>query len=645
MPSPTTSNVARPRAFYGLALNDRLFRLATRFSPVNIETSPPEAPRVNTASNPDEIVEEHGRIFARSSFEGGEGLFRAHVEGAEQDRFWASSGVKIAPTDQGELPEVTLATAVSSAPVSTTDALGVRLVRTSDELLFARGVDVRVSDDPLASSPTFATEDPHDANTPEDVRGLAALGDTVYAAIGTSGIHRRVGGVWGHWSDLPSTAVWTAQGRVLASDGDSLYEVTASGAGPSATTVLDAGQVFTSVADAGLAVLAGSTDGRVRAYTSESGTLVLAGQTLFEGEQVVSLSSTRGLVAVGTRSGRIGRLWVGTLASSFALADLQLVREWDGTRTRVPWRIIAGRTSFYAVVVAETGRQELDVWRYDVSTSGLSHHLAFPLDGVIGLDDGGTAYQSGADTDLLIFDGTMFHAFDGYGVSRQASTFVADGYLIGPLGDFFSASPKSWVGARLDSGDPSPGAVELFYTTSPEALLDPDSSLWKRAIYRSVGASTEEVPLEGVTSRWIAGMVRMSTDDTSRSPTFRAFGFRGFASAGEGDVVLTLPVDVSDQVERRGRHRVRVKGLGRQTYQTLKALEGRAVLAELYRPAERVRGMVETVETPVVAVSARGSVTHVSQVTVRGRRTPASVAPVVGTFGAYTYGETPFGGF
>ncbi len=608
---PTTSNVSQPRKFgFGCALDSHLFRLATGFGQrVTIETAPSEAPRVDTASSPDEIVDESGRVFARSQFDGGEGLFRAHQDGASPDRFWASKGVSVAPAGSGEFPEVRLANDTSR--VFATAETGLRAATDGSSVWVCDGTTLRRTDDPTVDTPTFSADDPHDEDEPTDVLDVAVLGDEVFAALGANGIHKKDSGGWGHYSDLEATRIWAVQGRIVAAKDESLYEVVSSGAAPSATTTLPPGHRWTGLADAGSAVLVSADDGYVYAFTDDEGTLALAGQTLFENDTPSAVGSTQGVVAVGTSE---GRLWVGQLADSFTLAGLRLVREWDDA---CPCRIVGGRTSLYTAV--KDGVSESAVWRYELSTGGISHYLTL---GAAGLSPG-----------IVSVDGRLLVTVDGSGVWRQETSYVDSGFLVGPLGDFFSASNKSWVSARLETGDiPSGGQVELFYTTDPEALADPDSSAWIRVISRAAGDNVTDRPLTNVVARSLAGMVRLTRggDDT---PSVRSFAFRAYASAGDGDVIVTLPVNISDRVERRGRHRSTVRGRGSATYSTLKQFEGRSALLTLYRPGEMVRGLVETVGVPVVALTSRGSPTTVAVVTFRGQRvTSVASTTGVGTF-------------
>lgn len=635
MAAPTLTNVSRPRSLgFGLALGERLFRLAVGPGrELSIVTAPLEAPRVNTTSSPEEATAQFGLTFARSAFDGGEGSYRAHVEAAQSNRFWDSENVSVTPAEPGEFPEIRLLHTTESIEASSDTGLHMALVDGS--LYLTEGTTLRKTDDPEATTPTWSTVDPHDGETATTVGGVVALGTDVYAALGANGIHRDTGSGFAHYSDVQATRIWSAKGRIVASDGRSLYEVVASGAAPTALKTLSPSESWQDVVDGGSHVLAAASDGYVYAYSTDSGSLVLAAQTLFEGETPRALGQTQGVVAIVTSAGNVGRLWIGGLSETGDLSNLQLIKQWGETGTataQYPARVIGTRDALYMGVPDGT---DTFLWRYDLSTAGLSRHLQ--VAGVSGLVRG-----------LTVVSGRLVASVDESGVYRETTSYASSGYLIGPLGDFYSARDKSWIGANLETGDLSSGmSVSLYYTTDPDALNDPDSSSWIRVANRTSGTGDPgEHALTNVVSRSLAGMVRLtpSTDATS-TPAVRSFSFRAYPSAGDEDVIVTVPVNVSDQIERRGRHRARIRGRGVTEYAALTAFEGRPVTARIYLSGGEtliVRGLVEEVATPVQAVTWRGSSTVVAQVTIRGRRTGAGTTSGAGVFGTrHLFGTSP----
>ena len=98
-------------------------------------------------------------------------------------------------------------------------------------------------------------------------------------------------------------------------------------------------------------------------------------------------------------------------------------------------------------------------------------------------------------------------------------------------------------------------------------------------------------------------------------------------------VVVQIPVNISDRVERPYRKPVLVKNLGETIYQSLKDKEGAAVTLELYDPAEIIRGVVEKISYPIQNNPNIGSLTQYAILTVRGTRQE--------TFSQVTSGDIP----
>lgn len=631
---PTLDSVSRPRAMgYGCALGDRLFRLAVGPGrQLEIVTAPLEAPRVNTTSSPEEAAAEFGLTFARSAFDGGEGLFRAHVEGAAPNRFWDSKGVEVSSPDPGEFPEVRLLHDVALAEASGTNA---RLAHdtVNNATYVIDGTVLRRSTDLT----TWTNDSPAGTDTISGINDIAVLGDVVYAATVGGGINKRVSGTWSDYDPLAADRVWAVKGRVLAAAGRNLYELNGTGTTPTALIILPAGETWTTVADGGNVVLAGATDGYVYAFGTDTGSLALQSQTLFETEQITALGQTQGVIGVGTRQGNVGRFYVSVVAENGQLIEQQLIRTWgtEGTVTaQYPHRIVGTRSALYTGITDGT---DTCLWRFDLVTGGITRNLC--ADAVTGVVRG-----------IEVVDNKLVFSVDGSGVYVEADTFVAEGWLIGPLGDFFTSQEKSWVGARLDTASIDNGeTVELLYTASPAALAAPTSSSWSSVTTRNSGEGDPgEESMVAVVSRSLAGQVRLTASaDRTTSPAVYSFSFRAYPSSGDEDRIVTLPINVSDQIERRGRRRVRVKGRGESEYAALRSLEGRPVVLRLFKPPLNIRGLVEEVATPVVAIPSRGSATLVSQVRVRGQVVGLNVTSGAGAFGtdreygtSLAYGES-----
>ncbi|HUR18890.1 MAG TPA: hypothetical protein VMZ51_08155 [Acidimicrobiales bacterium] len=88
-----------------------------------------------------------------------------------------------------------------------------------------------------AGFPTWTISQINAGETPQQpVTSLATDGNKVWAALGTGGIHvtNRGAGTSTHYSDLNTNLIAYVNGRLMASSGASIYNVTATGAAPAA---------------------------------------------------------------------------------------------------------------------------------------------------------------------------------------------------------------------------------------------------------------------------------------------------------------------------------------------------------------------------------------------------------------------------
>jgi hypothetical protein len=228
-------------------------------------------------------------------------------------------------------------------------------------------------------------------------------------------------------------------------------------------------------------------------------------------------------------------------------------------------------------------------------------------------------------------------------VFREADRLVSDGWIMSPLADFFRAEDKSWVTAWADVLIESDSQVELFFTTSRDAMFDVNSPAWIPVKVYGAASAGQEVGIGDVVARSLALLARLSPSPDNISPRVRAMSARSYP--GVGDVLIQLPVDVGDQIERPGRKLVRVNGWGKRVAEALRGREGSATLCTVYRTGDTVRGLVESVATPVRVITPRGTATNVCIVTVRGRRVPEfETSLALDGWGGYAWGEAPWGG-
>ena len=623
MPVPTTSTVERPKSLgYGARLNDVWFRLATGPNrEFTVETAPLQAPKISTAENPEDISDEFGELFSRVDFTGGEGLDVAHRRDAEPvdaTRYWDSTGISVRDEDPSKMNRARLLH-VTELVESSADS-NLYLAHDGESLFMAEGTTVRRCDDPAATPPSFVDDNPHAGEGAVAVKGLASLGSAVFAALGANGVHKRprATGTWAHFSAFAALRVWEAKDILFASSGAVLAQLDAAGLATTVVT-LPTDDSWTCVADAGAAILASATNGYVYALADSEtpGVLEVKGQTYVGPDVPQVVQAGHGQVFYATRQatgdGANGKWWRAELSpTAFVLTASTLIRQWahpvpDDPRDHAPLAMIASRNGVYVGVQEDQGSF---LWRYDQGTTARSRDL--------------DAHTAGLIVDIADVGDQMFFSVAGHGLRRESRTaYEPSGYLIGPLGDLFTASEKAWVGAVLDhEALPAGTSVELAYTTEPDALTDPDSPLW--TIVKTVhgGIDTSETPIPTAAGRYIAGRVRWyASNDQASTPAVRGFSFRAYPGGGEW--LVKLPLSVADTIEIPGRRRLRTRTLGGRIYDRLRDLPGRYVELELLYPTSQVfRGIVEQVSEPTPAISRRGTSTVVAFVQFRGRRVP-----------------------
>ena len=260
---------------------------------------------------------------------------------------------------------------------------------------------------------------------------------------------------------------------------------------------------------------------------------------------------------------------------------------------------------------------ETNLWRYYLPTAGIARDLSVTHSSdanakVTGITQTGT---TGGKFIILI---------SGVGVYKQTDTFVSTGYIISALADFYTSEKKQWVGAKLNTNGVSSGTIELATTTIPNDINNSASSTWEPQISVASGTGGEEEVLELVQGRWMSAKLTITTSDTSQSPELLSFAVRGFQLVN--DLVVDMPINISDQVERPFRKALRVNGQGDLIYQALRNKEGQNVQLEIFRPDTLLRGIIENVSSPIEEISPRGSVTQYCLVRFRGSKVIATSA-------------------
>ena len=624
----TTINIANPKRFgYDLRLDNILLRSAVGPGrEMQIQSSGVQEQGINVKQNAEDFTSNIGRIYSRNDFSGGSNLDTAHrANGSANDvrRYWDSQGVDVFNTDLDKgyniqllnttEKEMTLASAVSHMTV-----VGTTIYVSDDETLY-KSTDGGDNWEEVTEGLTSGYQ----------IKGLAAHGDLLYitANNGSAGeIETLTSG--GTSTQKMSAAVYdkifSVKGQFLVTIGNAIHSYDGATTVGSAIITLPSGQTFTDVADAGAVVLATATDGRIYSIKDISGTFTARGQTEISGEQPTCIVESQGIIFYGTKevqtgSKVIGRLYRAALTVAddlYVLSNNQLIKQWDvDSIDNSPNALFTTRDSVYTGI-KESGSTSF-LWRYYLPTAGIARYYK--------------AGAGGTVNNISIVDEKFLFTVTSDGVYQQTNTFEEEGFIIAAPADFFTAENKQFVEASVEVEELTDGnTVELHLSNKYESINDSNDSTWELEVNAESGVGEESVQLQRV-ARYVVAKVVLKSANQTTSPKFKAFRVRALARPEL--VVVQIPVNISDRVERPFRKPIRVKNLGETIYQSLKDKEGNAVTLEIYDPTEIVRGVVEKISYPIQSNPNVGSVTQYAILTVRGTRQS--------TFSQVTSGDIP----
>ena len=613
LPSPANTNAPESQGFEA-NLDDLFLRFAVGPGrQLNINTAPLQAQAIQTSETPEDFQQEFGQIFSRTDFAGGSGLDKAHRRNAGENdfqRFWDSKGIDVFSGKQvGQ--EYTVSILHDTSELSSSTNTNLYMEEMSGSIFFADSDVLKRIDTPTATSITVVSETAPSAGNA--ITGLAVLGTQLYI-VANGVIYKRTGAstYTTHNSHKTFSKIWSMKGRIVASDtaGD-LYQVTDS-SNPTTMKTLPTGTEWTDLTDGGAVVLGAASDGYIYSFTDESSSLTLKGQTFIEGEVPNAIDAAQGFIFYGTyqntASGKIGRLYRAEITNAnnlYVLVNAQLIKQWgsgSNTLNQAPYKIISTRDSIYVGIVDSASKTNL--WRYYLPTGGIARDLEFAESGVV---------QS-----ISVFADRLFATVSGGGLYRESTNYVSTGYVITPLADFFTSEKKQWVGAKLNTNVVSSGSVKLFSSTIAADINSPTAATWSEQVSIFSGTGGDEEVMTLVDGRWIAGKIELNTDDVTQSPELLSFAIRGFQLVN--DLVVDMPINISDQVERPNRKRLKINGQGDLVYQALRNKEGKNVQLEIFRPDTLLRGIIENVSSPIEEISPRGSVTMFCLVRFRGSK-------------------------
>ena len=611
LPSPANTSAPESQGFEA-NLDDLFLRFAVGPGrQMNINTAPFQAQAIQTSETPEDFQQEFGQIFSRTDFAGGSGLDKAHQRnGGENDfqRFWDSKGVDVfTGKEVGQEYQVSLLH--DTDEVQTTSSTNLYMQELGGEIFYADGAVLKKIATPLTGS----VSDDGTPSAGNNITGMAVLGTKLYlVANGDIYVRNSAGSYATYNTHKTFDKLWSMKGRLVASATNGELHEVAGTSSPPTMKALPSGSSWTDVADGGAVVLATADDGYIYSFADESSTLTLKGQTFVEGEVPNAIDAAQGFIFYGTyqstASGKIGRLYRAEITNSnslFVLVNAQLIKQWgDGSTTldQAPYKIISTRDSIYTGIVDSASKTNL--WRYYLPTGGIARDLEFAESGIV--------------EGLTVFSDRLFATVSGGGLYRESTNYVSTGYVITPLADFFTSEKKQWVGAKLNTNVVTSGSVKLFTSTIAADINSPDAATWSEQVSIFSGTGGDEEVMTLVNGRWIAGKIEINTDDVTQSPEMLAFAIRGFQLVN--DLVVDMPINISDQIERPFRKALRVNGQGDLVYQALRNKEGKNVQLEIFRPDTLLRGIIENVSSPIEEISPRGSVTMYCLVRFRGSK-------------------------
>ncbi len=661
MPLPSTSNVSNPLAFgYQAQISDGITDILLRLAvapgrELTITTAPLSAQQVNTAQVPEEFRAEFGQSYARSDFSGGAGLDQAHqrVQGTNDfRRFFDSKGIDVFKNadDSGKAYSIELLNETSAVTARASASAYQNLISHEDVLYVSQGHDVHYSSN---GGETWTTTDPYSAGSRFNVTGMVLVGHELYVSLndGTDSIIRKldaddIPSGWSNVMNLHSSHVYTGlfyiKNYVLAIDTSGhLHEIDGTNSPPLIKS-LPSGSLWTSVIDGGSVILAASDDGYIYAIKDDSTSgLVLSGQTFIEGEDIVDMTESNGIVFFSTSQsssggGKIGRVYRGTIATDgvlYTLDDRQLIKEFgdnDTTVDKSPTAFFNTRDQIYFGVIDSA--TETDLYSIYLPTLGYARNIYYT----------GT---SGKVTGIAIANGKLFFIVAAIGLIKEAATLVDDGYLILPAADFYTSQAKQWIGGRIYTNDiPAGSNVLAEFSTELDALENPNATSFSTLTKIETSESGNEVPMINVINRWIVPKLTISSNSgRTASPEVYSYSYRAFPEPE--DILARIPINVSDRIERPGKRAKNIPGIGKKLFDAVKKLEGKSVTLTLFKPDEIIRGIVENVTLPVQEITKLGSTMVFCTIQVRGQRQASATGEItsLGALGIGRLGIHQFG--
>ena len=639
----TQAEVQNPqRKGYDFRIDNQLYRAAigpTQDRQMTIQSSDVQEQGVNVKQNPEDFTSNLGRVFSRNDFSGGSNLDKAHkANGTLKDttRYWDSEGIDVFNTDLSKSYDISLLQSTSNIRTFSNAA-------NDDNYLAIVGTDIYVSDEAVLYKSTDGGDNFSTVTTGitggYTIKGIAAHGTGLYI-VTSNGSASQIILYNGSSAATKLTAaiydgIWSVKGHLVVSIATALHDYDGATTVASAMLTLPTGETWTDIADVGAVMLATATDGRIYSIKDVAGTLTAKGQTEISGEIPTCVAEAQGIIFYGTRvdqtgAKKIGRLYKAEIKVSddlYVLANNQLIKEWDiDSIDAAPREIFVTRDSVYTGVKESASQSFL--WRYYLPTAGIARYHKLGA---------GNLVQG-----INKVDDNFIATVNGSGLYRETGNFEEEGYLITSPADFFTAESKQYVGLEIETDViTSSNSVEVYLSNKLEAINDSNDSSWSLELEQRSGSGGTEVQLNRV-ARYVTAKIVLKSVTSGVSPKLHSIQIRALARPEL--VVVQIPVNISDRVERPFRKPIRIKNLGETIYQSLKQKEGTAVTLEIYDPSEIIVGVVEKITYPIISNPNIGSVTQYAILTVRGtRQTTFSAVTSGDVLAVGLYGKMKFG--
>jgi hypothetical protein len=652
---PTTADVANPqRKGYGFRLDNLLFRTAVSTDrPLTIRTAEFPNQQIDLRTNPEDITTNIGQIFSRNDFSGGQGLDYAHKRtNSDKDttRFYDSKGVDVFNADTEISYQISLLHTMADKGITFSGTKNYMAQTTNGYLYVTDATTIYKSTDNGENWAAMTS-----TNVSYAIHGIAAFGNNLFVITGDSGTNKQLISyniTTDTWTDesLGSvftgyfTGIWFVKGRLLvtgkSTEAEYLWETAAfshnfSGDFQTADAIIttEPTHEFTDMADSGAVILACSTDGNIYSLKDVSGTLQVLGQSRIGDEEVHSINALEGIIFYGTQEygTNIGRLYKSNLIVAdnlYVLGNRQLIKEWDNSVLTAPHAMFATRDSIFLGV--QENSSEVYLWRYYLPTASLARDRKLTGQGIV------SGIRQSAGKFIVIVEGA------NGGITKETTSYEESGYIVTPNIDFFTSEVKQWVGTTIEHDEiVDTRRIQCFISTRPETINNANATGWELANDSTQGFGGDEVQINRNARYLNMKVVLKATDDKTGTPVFRSVSARALPRPQL--VVVDIPVNISDQVERPNRKRLRVRNLGEAVYQELKQKEGDSVTLQLFDPDETIRGVVESVAYPVINDANIGSVTQYCTVRIRGVRAEDVISQFTNTAGIGTLGVVRLG--